>query len=218
MILSTIIKEYLCNSYCLTIVTDVPMDLQFPVSFTYISPNDSDNLTDQMLQMSEKGCSDYVVRMKEPGKFMKSFEEVNKFGNARRSDKTLLFLPNSQHDNASVLLNLLSLNEARFIANLLLIVPSRIVNCEYYDLVTHTFIGRDDDLDKPYYLDKWDSCKMQFEQNANLFPHDMNNLYGKTLKVACFNYKPYTLLDLDTRVAPLGRDGTEIRIVDEFCR
>lgn len=218
ILLSTIIKDYLYDSYCLTVVTDVHMDLQLPISFTYIFPNGSVDLTNQILEVSERGCSDYVVRMKEPENFMTAFDKVNKLGNARRSDKKLIFIPYFEHDNASVLIKLLTLKETRFIANLLLIIPTGENNCETYDLVTHKFTGNDEDVDKPVNLDKYDSCKMLFEQNANLFPHDMNNMYGKTLKVACFNYKPYTLLGLDENVALLGRDGTEIRIVDEFCR
>ncbi|CAH2075338.1 unnamed protein product, partial [Iphiclides podalirius] len=46
----------------------------------------------------------------------------------------------------------------------------------------------------------------------------MSNLYGKVVKVSCFTYKPYVLLDLNPAVVPYGRDGMEIRIVDEFCR
>ncbi|KAL4706513.1 hypothetical protein ACJJTC_015711 [Scirpophaga incertulas] len=74
------------------------------------------------------------------------------------------------------------------------------------------------EVHQPYYLDRWNTCKEEFEENIYIFPHDMSNLNGKIVKVACFTYKPYVLLDIDPKIESLGRDGTEIRIVNEFCR
>lgn len=91
-------------------------------------------------------------------------------------------------------------------------------NCTTYDLVTHRFVGENAHVQDPLYLDKWNLCTEKFYKNENLFPHDMNNLHGKTVKVAAFTYKPYSIFDLDTTTTPLGRDGTEMRIMDEFCR
>ncbi|KAI8428945.1 hypothetical protein MSG28_007557 [Choristoneura fumiferana] len=107
-----------------------------------------------------------------------------------------------------------------FIANILLVVPSEKCPeyCNYYDLVTHNFVGPDAEVDDPLYLDRWDFGLEQFDKGVNLFPHDMSNMNGKTVKVAAFTYKPYVLLDLDPSDNVLGRDGMELRIIDEFCR
>ncbi|KAL0840331.1 hypothetical protein ABMA28_015598 [Loxostege sticticalis] len=220
ILMSTIFHQYLNSSYCLSLVSDSPLNIPIKNSFTYISPGDGELFVNQLLDVSEMGCSDYIVRMQDPKKFMAAFEKVNHLGNVRRSDRKIVFLPPEEDNKTRIdLLEVLALKESGFVANILLVLPTtELLLCSYYDLVTHKYVGPDDQVDEPYYLDRWNSCSSKFEKNANLFPHDMSNLQGKTVKVACFTYKPYALLDLDPSKEPLGRDGTEVRIVDEFCR
>nr|XP_053602899.1 uncharacterized protein LOC128670906 [Plodia interpunctella] len=221
VLLQTIINQYLGISYCLTVVAETPINCMYPVSFTYIVPND--NLTGQMLDVSEKGCSDYIVRVREPNLFMVSFDEVNQLGNTRRSNRKIVFLPaeNDEYDT-NKLLDILSLKQTSFVPHLLMIVPSANISgdeCQSYDLVTHNYVGSDDESSQLVNLDQWNSCTDKFHGNVNLFPHDMSNLYGKTFKIACFTYKPYTLLDIDSIEHEItGRDGTEMRVMDEFCK
>lgn len=217
---TVIIKEYLQSTYCVSIISDSPLNVNFLVPFTYINFNGAEDFNDRLLQVSEKGCSDYIIKIQEPNIFMTVFENVTHIGNARRSDKKLIFLASEENDNNDNLLDVLSMKETGFVANVLLILPdnSHADGCTSYNLVTHKFVGSDEEVSSPIYLDKWNSCVEKFEKNANLFPHDMTNLYGKTVKVSCFTYKPYVFLDLDTRIISLGRDGTEVRIVEEFCR
>lgn len=220
ILLQTIFREYLISSYCLTVVSEKPLNFPVDISFTYIALKDGEIFPEQLLEVSENGCSDYVVQMEEPTKFMEAFEMVNHMGNVRRSDRKIVFVPYSDGlATIKHMLQILSLKETSFVANILLILPSEEESsCSYYDLVTHKFVGPENETAQPYYLDKWDTTSLKFENNANLFPHNMENLHGKIVKVACFTYKPYILLDLDKTQAPLGRDGTEVRIVDEFCR
>lgn len=220
LLLLTIVEQYLFSSYCITVVSDEPFNLNFNLSFTTIIPNDSvELLTRQLLKVSENGCSDYIVNVKNPEMFMVAFDEVSRLGTVRRSDrKIIILLPQSDNDSNLDLLKLLSMKESSFVANILIISKSNNfeMNCDVYDLVTHEFLKTEGDL--PIVLDRWRSCTQKFERNSNLFPHDMRDLRGKTVKSACFTYKPYVFLDLDTAVEPLGRDGMEMRIVDEFCR
>ncbi|KAM3962355.1 glutamate receptor ionotropic, delta-2 [Aphomia sociella] len=221
ILIETIINQYLSKSYCVTVISEEPFNFNVSTCFTYIIPYATGNLTKQILDVSEMGCSDYIVRMREPRDFMISFDEVNHLGNTRRSDRKIVFLPTDNREtDIPNLLNILTLKETGFLANLLLIIPTfkNSSDCISYELVSHKFVGPDDESHQPLYIDRWNSCTRQFEYNSNLFPHDISNLYGKTLKVACFTYKPYVLLDLDPAVEPLGRDGTETRIMDEFCR
>lgn len=221
--LQTVLKQYFTSSYCVSVISESHLDVNFLIPFTYIDINGSEDFNDRLLQASEMGCSDYIINIQDPKFFMSVFDNVTQFGNARRSDKKLLFLAleeNDNNDNLNNLLDILSLKETSFVANVLLILPDHndTDGCTNYNLVTHKFVGQDEDVTNPIYLDKWNSCTEKFKENANLYPHDMSNLYGKTVKVSCFTYKPYVFLDLDTRITPLGRDGTEIRIVEEFCR
>ncbi|XP_063361372.1 glutamate receptor ionotropic, delta-2-like [Cydia amplana] len=222
ILLNIIINEHLQDSFCLTFVTETKLTVNIPknMSSMIIQPNNS-VLVEQIMDASEKGCYDYIIQMHEPENFMIAFEKVNHLADVRRSDKKLIFLPlQDEMYNKDVLTDILALTETGFVANILLIVPSlqSSGDCEVYDMITHKFVGSDEEVKKPLYLDRWDSCTGNFERGVNLFPHDMSNLYGKTVKVAAFTYKPYVLLDLDPSLNPLGRDGMEMRIIDEFCR
>ncbi|KAJ8732773.1 hypothetical protein PYW07_015372 [Mythimna separata] len=173
------------------------------------------------------GCSDYIVRMQEPQRFMEAFETVVHKGNVRRSDRKIIFLPYDEEYNEEYDVDLpslvFSMKGSAYVPNILMIENnnnnvSNVSECKIFDLITHQFVGPDEESHIPKYLDRWDSCSQEFENRANLFPNDMTNLYGKTLKVSCFTYKPYVLLDVDTAIEPKGRDGVEIRIVEELCR
>lgn len=217
-----IIKSYLHSSYCVTVVSEEHLDIKLPNTFMYIFSNNFEKLLNYTLNASEMGCSDYIVQMNEPEIFMKAFEKVVHLGNVRRSDrKIIMLLPQSKSNNsAEKLINVLSMKETGFVANVLLILPlDSSCECDMYDLITHKFVGfSSDEQNKSLYLDTWNSCTKKYLKDSNLFPHDMSNLYGKTLKVAGFTYKPYILLDLDPTVVPQGRDGMDVRIVDQFCR
>ncbi|CAG9560515.1 unnamed protein product [Danaus chrysippus] len=175
------------------------------------------------LEASEMGCSDYIVQIDDPQSFMMNFDKVIHTGNVRRSNRKIVMIPSTKlplNESNYELLKILSMKETSFVANILLVLPQlgRLEEeCEKYDLVTHQFVGIDNH-DLSVYLDEWDSCTLQFAHNVNLFPHNMLNLYGKVVTVAAFTYKPYVLLDIDTSIVKQGRDGIDVRIVEEFCR
>lgn len=220
-LLQVLINNYLLQSYCVTLVTEAKLIFRPPTNVTFMYIHAKINITERILAASEKGCSDFIVQTAEPENFMAAFEMVNHLGDIRRSDKKLIFLPlQDESFNPSILMNILTLKMTGFIANILLIMPSAKCPyyCDYYDLVTHNFVGPDAEIHYPLYLDRWDFSSEQFHKGANLFPHDMSNMNGKTVKVAAFTYKPYVLLDLDSSDNVLGRDGMELRIIEEFCR
>lgn len=67
ILLNLIIEQYLNNSFCITIVSETPLNIQFNQSFIVISPkNVQDEFVNQLLEVSENGCSDYIVKMKNP--------------------------------------------------------------------------------------------------------------------------------------------------------
>ncbi|XP_046960589.1 uncharacterized protein LOC124530459 [Vanessa cardui] len=220
ILLQVVISNYLHSSYCITVVSEEHLDVKLPNHFMYISANSFENITNLMLNASEMGCSDYIVQMSDPEIFMNAFENVVHMGNVRRSDRKIIILPLQSADSNSKkqLLSILFMKEVSFVANILLVIPSDVsCDCETYDLLTHKFVGLADHS-TPIYLDKWNSCTRTFEKNENLFPHDMSNLYGKTVRAAGFTYKLYILLDLDPTIVPEGRDGMDVRIINEFCR
>lgn len=221
MLLQILTDNYLNLSYCVTIVSEEHIFIKIPNTFMSIFANDNETLTNLMLNASEMGCSDYIVQVNNPEMFMLAFEDVVHLGNVRKGDRKIIILPTLQHlidKSSQTLTNILSMKETSFVANILIIVPSETISeCHTYDFITHQFIGKHEN-EKPIILDRWNSCTRKFEKNANLFPHNISNLDGKIVKVTGFTYTPYVLLDLDPNIAPNGRDGLEVRIVEELCR
>lgn len=220
-LLHIIITKYLNLSYCIIIISEDNLFIKSPNSVVRIFAKDNESFTSLMLNASEMGCSDYIVQINEPETFMKAFEDVVHLGNVRKGDRKIIMLPTLQDlsdKKSQLLLNVLSMKETSFVANILLLLPSDAVNESHiYHLVTHKFVGSHEN-NKPILLDSWNFFTEKFEKNACLFPHNMTNLEGKTVKVTGFTYKPYILLELDPNVVPNGRDGLDIRIVEEFCR
>lgn len=213
LLLQTVVDQYF-TSYCVTIISDTPLKIIPTFSYRYILLK-NESLTDLLLNSSEAGCADYIVRLKQPSYFMTALDYVSRHGLIRRNGRQVIILP-SPDTGRDVLLDTLKMRESSFVVHLLLVVPFDVKNCEVYDLVTHKFVGPDNN-DMPIFLDRWNSCS-SFQYNANLFPHDMSKLDGKIVTVTCFTYKPYVLLDLDPEIVPGGRDGIEVRLMEEFCR
>ena len=61
-----------------------------------------------------------------------------------------------------------------------------------YDLITHQFVGRFNNT-SPILLDTFYGRNTTFKQNANLFPDKLSNLEQRIVRLALFNYKPYTV-------------------------
>ncbi|XP_028040690.1 probable glutamate receptor isoform X2 [Bombyx mandarina] len=221
ILLQIIINKYLSESYCLVVISETPLSVKLPMSFTYLDPKKEHFSVETLLKLSEEGCSDYIIRMEDPRQFMNALEEIRPMSMVRRSDKKLVIVPVTDDENSmEPILNLLTMKESSYYAHILLILPTQTerFECLAFNLITHRFVGSDSESKLPIILDRWYSCTNHFENNVYLFPNNLKNLNGKTMKISTFIYKPYVLLDVDTAVAPLGRDGIEIRMIDEFCR
>lgn len=61
-----------------------------------------------------------------------------------------------------------------------------------FDLITSQFVGRFNNT-SPLLLDTFYGQNATFKQNANLFPDKLSNLEQRIVRLALFNYKPYTV-------------------------
>lgn len=79
------------------------------------------------------------------------------------------------------------------IPNVLLVIPSthQDDDGEAFDLVTSSFTGRFNST-LPMVLDHFGGTTPNFTRNANLFPNKLRNLQQRHLRLALFNYKPYS--------------------------
>lgn len=62
-----------------------------------------------------------------------------------------------------------------------------------YDVITHRFVGSKLE-DQMQLIDTFYTRNATFHLNNNLFPDKLNDLQKRVLRVAMFNYKPYTIL------------------------
>ncbi|XP_048485868.1 uncharacterized protein LOC125490501 [Plutella xylostella] len=218
LLLQIIFQKYLSQSYCINIVSE--LNIYFPSNTTSVRFGNIDS--DNILATLDMGCSDFVIQVDEPIQFVRVLEKVLFLSNTRRSDRKYIFVPR-RLDDADKLLAVLQTEIFAHIPNVILIVQTNEKaeaneDCEKYDIVTHKFVGPNEEgVKTPIVLDHWDSCSKDFEINANLFPHDMANMGGRITKVACFNYNPFVILNLDEQVARNRRDGLDMRIVEDFC-
>lgn len=89
-ILHIILKKYLAESYCFTIISEEPFEFTFSNSFIYINPNNCNDLVSILIDVTNKGCSDFIIRMREPQYFMYALDSAHYLGDVRRSDKTII--------------------------------------------------------------------------------------------------------------------------------
>ncbi|XP_048485863.1 uncharacterized protein LOC119691976 [Plutella xylostella] len=217
-LLQIILQKYMSHSYCLSIISENNVYLPTNTTSVRFGTIDLDNI----LATLDMGCSDFVIQVDDPIHFAIVLEKVLFLSNTRRGDRKFIFVP-KRLDDSDELLNVLQTGIFTYIPNVILIVPTNKKveadeNCEDYDIVTHKFVGPyEEDIKIPIVLDRWNSCRKVFERNENLFPHDIANMYGRTVKVACFMYPPFVILNLDKQVSRNGRDGLDMRVVDELC-
>lgn len=87
------------------------------------------------------------------------------------------------------------------IPNILIISPSstervdskrEIIDGTSFDLITSTFVGQSDNTNTRI-LDTYTATTQKFTKNADLFPDKFSNLHKRIVRLALFNYKPYTI-------------------------
>lgn len=72
--------------------------------------------------------------------------------------------------------------------------PTSQTSDDTFDLITSRFVTRNNGNDS-LYLDTFYGANEQFSSEATLFPNKFTDLDGRILRLALFNYKPYTIWD-----------------------
>lgn len=62
----------------------------------------------------------------------------------------------------------------------------------FFDLITSQFVTQRNSIEDVH-LDTFDASNGSFVENADLFPNKFSDLEGRIIRVALFNYKPYTI-------------------------
>ncbi|EDW01430.1 uncharacterized protein LOC6559759 [Drosophila grimshawi] len=115
--------------------------------------------------------------------------------------------------------------------NILFVVRSY-SNATSFDLKTNKYVGpRSEHPEQLQLLDRFDAVGKRFQHKNKLFPDKLRDLQGRELIIAGFDYKPYAIikhrhtesnardvaLSPDSELADVYIDGTETRVVLNFC-
>uniref|UniRef100_A0A1B0CF97 Uncharacterized protein n=1 Tax=Lutzomyia longipalpis TaxID=7200 RepID=A0A1B0CF97_LUTLO len=181
-----------------------------------------------MRRIVDLGCQAWIVDDVRVNKFLDTYGEIVETTEQRPQRVHMIFhLNNTQEEHLHQILSHQTLED---VPNVLLVIPSTRDDDENdgesFDLVTSSFAGRFNNT-HPIVLDHFGAAN--FARNTNLFPDKLSNLQRRNLRLALFNYKPYTTVQ---HVAPgsgnanamgtdeeltLFLDGTEVLMFQEFC-
>ncbi|KAH8272608.1 hypothetical protein KR018_004057, partial [Drosophila ironensis] len=113
----------------------------------------------------------------------------------------------------------------------ILFVLRRNSTSNIFKLKTNRYVGpKADKPAKLYMLDKYIASDQKFHMGKHLFPNKLDNLKGREIVIAGFDYRPYTIIkhlpianarDIgvpkESKFHEVYIDGTETRVVLSFC-
>ncbi|XP_031626626.1 uncharacterized protein LOC116342942 [Contarinia nasturtii] len=195
---------------------------------------------DNLVQMGiDNGCQAFIVTPNSVIDFMDGFENVRFTSKNRYHSMHVVALPTTIDKTNQYINDILNCGTVQDIPNILIISHStgqyNVNNNKIkfgdssYDLITSQFVGQYN-TSEPRLLDTFDIASGTLIENANLFPDKFSNLQGRLLRIALFNYKPYTIwmevtpgtgnmdaLDSEQEKT-IFIDGTESRLIMAFCK
>ncbi|GJQ86938.1 hypothetical protein Trydic_g11805 [Trypoxylus dichotomus] len=214
ILINLILSQYFNNTSCLIILTQHRVEYfnyrgELPTVF--ITLRDTD--VPKNLIFKYYGCKGIIVIGKDPTDIFENLELKMKFASDRFNFRRYLLI--STQDFAGNVKSLES-KAMRFVEDILIICSnsSRHLKAfkedEYiFDLYTHTFVGSEEHLTDIIWLDRWYSGNRSFLKNSNLYPDKICDQRGRRLKIVCFTYKPFTIVN--------PPDGTDILVLKEYA-
>ncbi|XP_053667658.1 probable glutamate receptor [Anopheles marshallii] len=176
----------------------------------------SSNESNVLLDAIENGCQTFILAQSTAMAFLDRFHYVHDRATVRYFQKRIIFI---QDEAAAIGRTFLEHSAVRDVMDLLLVRPRPDHN--RVDLLTKAF-----ETDDWMVLDSY-STSTPAPLSANLFPNRRTDLRGRYVRLAIFNYEPYTLWNAvensDDANAfyqhdrSLAIDGTESRLFIEFC-
>ncbi|XP_058129904.1 uncharacterized protein LOC131284269 [Anopheles ziemanni] len=236
-VVNRIFAQYLVKFFCTCIVLSVKGDSaiaseSFPHPFIAIDFEDANIVeSDVLLRAIDNGCQAFVVAQSVAVQFLDQFHPVHDRAVTRFPEKRLIIIGDVMNvDGVEMMRNGILNHSAIGDVIDLLLVQSR-VDLRRVDLLTGQFELQPTDSDGWIVLD---SFSLVAEAEAattragwNLFPNKRTDLRGRFLRLAIFNYEPYTIWkEADgpeeanayyEHRRSLSIDGTEAQLFIEFC-
>ncbi|XP_053691083.1 uncharacterized protein LOC128739612 [Sabethes cyaneus] len=224
-LLNVVVFQYFANLFTTCIirsVTERQLFDGFTSSYPIIWSDIEESNDDVILANIENGCQSFILTEKSAIDFLDRFHTVHDQANQRFANKYVIVLLNQQSEKS--LLDRIVHHQAILDIPRLLIVYSK--EDDQIDLITTTYNTRGPDRDI-IVLDSFVPSQNKFLQGNDLFPDKIRDLNGLFVRLAIFNYSPYTLWNVIqpnqiSNVLHDGKpvlyvDGTESRIFLEFC-
>ncbi|XP_035902364.1 uncharacterized protein LOC118507679 isoform X1 [Anopheles stephensi] len=178
--------------------------------------NLSTNEPDVLLRAIENGCQTFVLAQSTAITFLDQFHYVHDRATARYSHKRIIIVHDEGRESVRAVLEH---GAIRDVMDLLLVRPQPAHN--RVELLTN-------ECNEWILLDSYDlSSELTPSTTTDLFPNRRTDLRGRYVRLAIFNYEPYTLwssvAEPDAANAfyrhnrSLAIDGTESRLFVEFC-
>nr|AVH87292.1 ionotropic receptor 4 [Holotrichia parallela] len=212
---NVIINHYFNDSNCLIILANKSNPFYYKGDSPCIYINVDGVSIPRHLIFNCHGCQGIIVVNEDPVGIFEKLEYEMKLGKERFHHRKYLFLPT--RSQADEVLNIFQSPAAKFVANVLAIKLNSIKYSNrfgseesVFDLYTHKYVGPEGSTEDVIWLDRWYSTNETFMVNANLYPDKLQNQQGRSLKIATFTYKPYSIAD--------PPDGTELLIPLEYAR
>ncbi|XP_053671602.1 uncharacterized protein LOC128721830 [Anopheles nili] len=176
-----------------------------------------------LLQAIENGCQSFVLAQSTAITFLDQFHYVHDRATARYPHKRIIIIDDDsmvtapEAENSRSILNHSATGD---VIDLLLVRPS--LDLDRVDLLTSGF-----ETDQWTLLTSYSMHQLEWDA-TDLFPDKRTDLQGRYLRLAIFNYEPYTLWQPVEDVPEdanafyeqhrvLYIDGTESRLFVEFC-
>ncbi|XP_062556996.1 uncharacterized protein LOC134221839 [Armigeres subalbatus] len=224
-LVNLIVLRYFKDIFCTCIITQTPEDdylitFRPPYSAIYLDLTTVDEQT--LLDSIDNGCQSFIVTTSASQTFLDEFHYFHDRALQRFSNKKVVILIDNQTIHLEI--NELVQHDAiHDIPNLLFVIPD---DHDRIKLKTNRFITQDRYSDL-ILLDEYIPSLGTFLYENDLFPQKLHNMEGRYLRLAIFNYHPYTMWEelnstggsnADYEQQPvLNVDGTESRIFLEFC-
>ncbi|XP_052869319.1 uncharacterized protein LOC128274994 [Anopheles cruzii] len=233
-----IIHQYLGTFFCTCIIINTasvqsarPITEGFPLPFIVI--DFASKPPDVLLQAIENGCQSFVLTSSTALDFMDQFRYVHDRAIARYPQKRVFIVGNADDNELeSGMATILSHSAIDDMLDLLLIRPNASGRVDLLTNFLATTASELTLLDSRNLASRPDTEPLQ--DRVNLFPNKRRDLRGRDMRLAIFNYQPYTVWRMLAEGAEsagqqqqanayfnhrrvLYVDGTEARLMIEFC-
>ncbi|XP_055543537.1 uncharacterized protein LOC129729082 [Wyeomyia smithii] len=224
-LLNLVVLQYFAHIYSNCIIrsiTERPLFDGFTSLYPFIWTDIEESTDDFILTNIENGCQSFILTEKSAIYFLDRFQLLHDRANQRFANKYVIVLLNQRTEKS--LLDRITQHHAVLDIPRLLIIFSQ--SHDRIDLMTTSYNTRGYNR-TVLILDSFIPSQKRFREGNDLFPDKIRNLSGMLVRLAIFNYSPYTLWNMIQRNQTFNAlhdskpvlyiDGTESKVFLEFC-